>query len=260
MNFFIDFEATQYTNEIISIGCVAENGKTFYSEVNCKGKITPFITNLTGLTEEQISNAPSADKVFEKFDLWISGFGFEIHKFYVFGNSDEAFIKATLKSVTNFFANRVLCLIYGNMVDYSKIVKKRFGLTKSIGLVKLLESYRNIPITQKHNALQDAFFLQEVFNFVKNDTSKTGPIPVEYFIDSNSNLKDLERLGKRFYVIIGKGQKQYFKTIKKATNWAISQMSMQIRAEVKYENVEKRVLEAVVKQNKKYLGKNWGIE
>jgi hypothetical protein len=40
MNFFIDFEATQFTQEIISIGCVAENGKSFYSEVNCKGKIT----------------------------------------------------------------------------------------------------------------------------------------------------------------------------------------------------------------------------
>ena len=56
MNFFIDFEATQFTQEIISIGCVAENGKSFYSEVNCKGKITPFITNLTGLTPEQISD------------------------------------------------------------------------------------------------------------------------------------------------------------------------------------------------------------
>ena len=144
------------------------------------------------------------------------------------------------------------------MIDYSQIVKKRFGLTKSIGLVKLLESYRNTSITQKHNALQDAFFLQEVFNFVKNDTSNTGPVPIEYLID-NSNPKGLELLGKKFYVITNKGQKQYFNTIEKAANWAISQMSIKIREEVHHKNVEKKILETI-KKGKKYLGKDWGVE
>lgn len=259
MNFFIDFEATQYTNEIISIGCVAENGETFYSEVNCEGKITPFITNLTGLTEEQISNAPSANRVFENFELWIMGFGFEIPKFYVFGNSDAAFIKATLNKVTSISANRALCLIYGNMIDYSKIVEKRFNLTKQIGLVKLLESYKKTPIKQKHNSLQDAFFLQEVFNFVKNDTSNTGPIPFEYLID-NSNPKSCEILrDKRIYVILNKGRKQYFKSIETASNWVISLMPLKMQKEVHHKNVEKKVLDAA-KTNGKYTGRIWGIE
>ena len=34
MKFYIDFEATQYTENIISIGCVAENGDSFSSLVN----------------------------------------------------------------------------------------------------------------------------------------------------------------------------------------------------------------------------------
>ena len=94
MNFFIDFEATQFTQEIISIGCVAENGKSFYSEVNCKGKVTPFITNLTGLTPEQISEAPSADFVFQKFYSWLySVIDSTIPTFYVFGDNDDHYVK-----------------------------------------------------------------------------------------------------------------------------------------------------------------------
>ena len=29
MKFFMDFEATRFSNQIIEIGCVAENGATF---------------------------------------------------------------------------------------------------------------------------------------------------------------------------------------------------------------------------------------
>lgn len=51
MNYFIDFEATQFSGEIISVGCVREDGETFYVLVQPqKGKLTPFITNLTGIT------------------------------------------------------------------------------------------------------------------------------------------------------------------------------------------------------------------
>ena len=34
MNYFIDFEATQFSNDIISIGCIDENGEEFYSLIN----------------------------------------------------------------------------------------------------------------------------------------------------------------------------------------------------------------------------------
>ena len=49
MRFYIDFEATQFSNRIISVGCVCENGNTFKSLVKPvnKGKITPLLTGLT---------------------------------------------------------------------------------------------------------------------------------------------------------------------------------------------------------------------
>ena len=138
MNFFIDFEATQFTQEIISIGCVAETGEYFYSEVNCEGKITPFITNLTGLTPEQISNAPSADEVFLMFTDWMMNLDLyrgTVPKFYVFGNCDETFIKNTLRRLTNPIANQMLCLILGNLVDYNSEIRKQFKLNKQISLI-----------------------------------------------------------------------------------------------------------------------------
>ena len=61
MKFYIDFEATQYTENIISIGCVAENGDSFSSLVNCPYKVGSFVTQLTGITNDMVSTAPSPD-------------------------------------------------------------------------------------------------------------------------------------------------------------------------------------------------------
>lgn len=69
MNYFIDFEATQFSNEIISIGCVNETGEKFSSMVYTDKKITSFITNLTGITDEMNKAAPSLDDVFTLFSI-----------------------------------------------------------------------------------------------------------------------------------------------------------------------------------------------
>lgn len=73
MKYFIDFEAMQFSNEIISVGCVSENGEKFYSLVQPQKaeKITEFITSLTGITYEELFSAPSADKVFSEFYEWV---------------------------------------------------------------------------------------------------------------------------------------------------------------------------------------------
>ena len=67
MKYFIDFEATQFTNEIIEIGCINEYGDVFHSYIKAKKKLTSFITNLTGITQDIINEAPSTDEVFENF-------------------------------------------------------------------------------------------------------------------------------------------------------------------------------------------------
>ena len=71
MKYFIDFEAMQFSNYIISVGCVREDGKEFYSLVhtpeNTNKNVSKFITDLTGITTEMVEAAPSPEEVFNKF-------------------------------------------------------------------------------------------------------------------------------------------------------------------------------------------------
>ena len=72
MEYFLDFEGTQFSHRIISIGAVCENGHSFYSLVKpeSKYKISKMITELTGITIEDIDNAKGAIEVFNEFYNW----------------------------------------------------------------------------------------------------------------------------------------------------------------------------------------------
>ena len=70
MKFYIDFEATQFTEQIISIGCIDEVGNSFYSLVKPQlenFKISNFITELTGISKNDLINQKTADDVFIDF-------------------------------------------------------------------------------------------------------------------------------------------------------------------------------------------------
>ena len=62
MRYFIDFEASQFAEEIISVGCVDESGRSFYSLVRPKKpkKVTDFITKLTGITRVSTTGSTKA--------------------------------------------------------------------------------------------------------------------------------------------------------------------------------------------------------
>jgi DNA polymerase III alpha subunit (gram-positive type) len=102
MNFYLDFEAMRFSNRIISIGCVAENGATFKTLVQhgTKKKVDKFITELTGITNEMLADAPTADAAFRALYEFICLNSDNTTPFYyTYGNSDVDFIKATLKSM-----------------------------------------------------------------------------------------------------------------------------------------------------------------
>ena len=167
MNFYIDFEATQFTEEIISIGCVAENGNTF----NClvmpsdTKKITKFITDLTGITREMVEeNGYSPEAAFAHFYQFVKeNNGDEAPVFYCYGNMDKVFIKNTVKHMQNLnmilFASSVQAL----MVDYSTTVKSYLS-NNGLSLKKLLALIRHVEeVEQNHDALNDALMLKECF-------------------------------------------------------------------------------------------------
>ena len=189
MNYFVDFEATQFSNEIISIGCVRENGDQFYTEVRAKKKISSFITSLTGITDEQNKVAPTSDEVFAKFFDWLMEVPDERAVFYCYGNTDINFIKRNLETSKNIKAQAALSTMGMALHDYASVTKTHFGLVKNIALIKLVAYYRGVEsVDQSHNALEDAMFLKEVYEHVSSESEVQGhPFP-----DYEMNLPNIK--------------------------------------------------------------------
>jgi inhibitor of KinA sporulation pathway (predicted exonuclease) len=264
MKYFIDFEATQFSNEIISIGCSREDGKEFYSLVKPeKRKLTKFITNLTGITQEMVDEAPTADEVFSQFFDYLEGDS-ELN-FYCYGNTDIDFIKKTLENTTDFKATAALSMIGMNLKDYSKSVKLHFGLHRNIGLVKVLAYYRGVDeIHQDHNALEDAKYLREVFLNIENEEFVEGdPFP-EYKAPQVQNppkkgktnndysvcMADVLRIERKKAGII----EESYETIEEAIAWCLKQMPEQSRIEAtQYPNRISNKIKKAFKKNSKYI-------
>ena len=164
MKFYIDFEATQFTNHILSIGCVSETGACFKSLVRPLDmkhhKLTRFITDLTGITKEDLEQAPDTNQVFNMFyQWWCNNWGDETPEFICYGNCDKGFVRATLNYVTDLKAIMILSLIHTHIVDYGPTVAKHFGRS-AVGLKRVYNLIKNEDEMQKHDALEDAEMLK----------------------------------------------------------------------------------------------------
>lgn len=245
MKYFVDFEATQFSNEIIEIGCIREDGETFKSYVKADKKLTNFITNLTGITQDMVDNAPTSDEVFAQFYNWLRN-DTEI-EFYCYGNSDIDFVKRNLSKTVNFEAQAALSVIGMALNDYAITVKNHFGLIKPIGLVKVLAHYRGVEsIDQGHDALEDAIFLKEVFEYISAEgeieecpfpdyqkpKKVAVPIPVV-----TPGISHIARIRKNKVV-------EVYETMDACVNWVYQEVSKTNRDQVFHmrpENVAKRI-------------------
>lgn len=166
MKYFLDFEGTQFNHRIISIGAVCENGHSFYSLVKPEShyKITELITNMTGITKEDIDNAPSATEVFENFYNWVSEQEKENWnpQWYAWGNEDLNFVRNTFRDAAeNLTARLVLGDIAGGLIDYCNVFCLRYNI-KQRGLLKVAQSFDKTK-EQNHNALSDAILLNFIY-------------------------------------------------------------------------------------------------
>lgn len=166
MNFYLDFEATRFSNRIISIGCVAGNGETFTTFVKpgAKKKVDKFITELTGITNDMLADAPSADEAFiNLYHFMEANSDGEAASYYVYGNSDADFIYSTLRHMSDPLACTTAQAIAGNLIDYANVVKKFFVVKSDLALRKvymLIQEQKEL--VQKHDALEDAKMLEVV--------------------------------------------------------------------------------------------------
>ena len=265
MKYFVDFEATQFSNEIIEIGCVREDGVEFQSYVNADKKLTQFIINLTGITQDVVDNAPQSDEVFSDFYKWLQGDTDIV--FYCYGNSDIDFVKKNLRKSKNFEAQAALSMIGMALNDYATSVKTHFGIIKPIGLVKVLAYYRGVEsVEQTHSAIEDARFLKEVFEYIQAEgectecpfpeyqkTKKVAkPIQPKVEVPSTPHIA---RIRKNQIV-------ETYENMDAAVAWVFSQMANEHNADqlqgIKVENLAKRIRSAS-SMKKTYMNWKWKI-
>ena len=254
MKYFIDFEATQFSGEIISIGCVDENGREFYSLLRPvkMRHITDFILDLTHISREEIEAAPDADTVFSSFLDWLAQD--ETADFYCYGDSDAVFLARTRRHLNTFRAQLGLSMILGGLNDFSVDVKKHFGLKTTIALKKVVAYYRGGEVEQTHNSLTDALFLKEVYEKSLDEEVVGTPFP-EY--RRGANVPKIKKLIKAV-----KGNvRMEFSSYGKAADWVMSEQ-LSVRDKVNDKTKSKvcsRIVNAAEKE-KPYCGFEWSVE
>ena len=166
MKYYIDFEASEAQQKVISIGCVREDGKEFYSLVNVDDLITPKIEGITGITQEDIDNAPLSKDVFSNFYDWL--LEDELPEIMCYGDGDLTFVYNSMESATSLKESSILSFLYLNMIDVTDEIKQHFYVNKTISLEKLGKHYNPDMEDQNHNALDDAKLLKSVYEQMKS--------------------------------------------------------------------------------------------
>lgn len=169
LKIFLDLEATQYSKEIISIGAISDKGETFYSLVRCNTKVTKLITNLTGISNNDLKNQSKFYKVFDSFWKWCCGQKKNKQEdimFIVYGNFDGELIKAEYLRRPD---DKRLFYMMNNIVDYQYYLMMHLygSISTSLSLLnasKLLT--KNDSLEQDHNALNDAILLKLLYDSV----------------------------------------------------------------------------------------------
>lgn len=279
MKYFMDFEATQFRNIIIQIGCVNEDGEQFQTLVSPPPgeKITSFITNLTGITNEMLAAAPSIDDAFMAFfDYICRTCGTSAPEYYCYGENDTDFLRETMRHMKNIGAYTFAQAMSANLIDYSKDVKTFFVSPNRIALRKVYNLIKEEETEQHHNALEDALMLAEVVKKMKKncrpeDNAVLSAMPKsekpqhkkapQMFLDWPNNMweADTRADSTNWQIATSDGRRtKYFNSLDTATLWAIKYItrgySPKNRGDI--DNVANTIMNRI-QTGKTYCGFKW---
>lgn len=147
----IDVETTgqsAYQGRITEIGMVkvvdGEIVDEYSTLINPQTFIPPFITAFTGITNEMVALAPVFDEVKGRIKSFLGTNVFVAHNV----NFDYSFLNASfLRSGYEEIKNEKLCTV--------RLARRLLPTTKSKSLESLIQYY-NIPVKNRHRALDDA--------------------------------------------------------------------------------------------------------
>ena len=262
MQYFIDFEATQYSMEIISVGCVDENGRTFSTLIrpHNMNKMSDFITELTGITREQLQDAPSADEAFDAFYDWLDDS--ESAQFFCYGDCDRLFVYRTLRYVDSFRAQCALGLILSKLTDASLITRRYFRIDNTLSLKHAVAYFAGELPPVSHEALADAESLRFVYEHVKTGTVDVCPFPEYVTVKKVKPKAAPPKVDAQRQIVARNGDKQMeFTSFSQAADWVMRtylKHSPSSNEMTKYK-VEHRIRKAAT-QKKNYQGCKWSCK
>ncbi len=146
----LDFETTGLSaadNRVIEVGAVALDGKEcvgIFSELVNPGDFLPYnITQITGITDEMLTDKPRAREVMPKLAKFIGDRTIIAHN----ASFDSKFLNAEMERVNIFLENSVLCTL--------KLSRRVLPGHSSYSLGNLANAL-GIDLTRAHRALDDA--------------------------------------------------------------------------------------------------------
>ncbi len=156
----IDVETTggrAAAHRITEIGAVKLRGGRIVDEfqtlINPQRTIPPFITGLTGITQDMVADAPKFEDIAEELAAFMSGSIFVAHNV----NFDYGFIKQEFNRLGRHFSRPKVCSCAS--------MRRHFPGLKSYSLKNLCRAF-DISLDQHHRALCDAKAAAELLTLV----------------------------------------------------------------------------------------------
>lgn len=166
----VDIETTgtnPLKNDIIEIGAVyVENGEvkdTFDTLVCPNEEIIPYITSITGITNEMVENAPNIEEVMPRFIKFCKGAPLIGHNIIVF---DYRMLKVQAMKLGLAFETEAL--------DTLIIARKKLEHLPSRRLQDLCVHYK-IALINAHRAYDDAYATYKLFTKLYKDFYQEDP-------------------------------------------------------------------------------------
>ena len=257
MNFYVDFEATQPEQEIISVGVFSDNEYSFYNLVKPQfSQVSKYITDMTGITGETLKDKYDLNTIFEALYDWCYTQEADIANwhFYSYGDGDIDFIKHSLCNIKSANALIVASIMIATMKDYSKEVTKYFGGGTS--LIKAFNYLEELEKKQKHNALDDAKMLADVF--MKIDGKE--PLAENPFKEKSEGYVSTYNFPSGMFYCKGVGKhstEHHFDDIHLAMEWLINHKIGQTeRDRVRRDRMSVKIMKAI-RKNETYMGYKW---
>lgn len=171
------------TGKITEIAVYLHNGskiiETYETLVNPGMKIPPFVTKLTGISNEMVADAPDFETVAAEIDAFTAGAVFVAHNVHF----DYGFIREEFRRTGRDFKRRKLCTV--------QLSRSAFPGLASYSLDKVTREL-GIVLNGHHRASADAHATALLFEKILAAESEEG------LFDAHAGMPDLEGIGSTY--------------------------------------------------------------